>query len=251
MCSSVRLFKHVVALFFVSTSFSVVSPAYSKTIQLQPVIPLRPIPVRNIEFSPDGKFLAVPNLITAGSIGIFTVSEESKISSLPSRVRERDFYRVAGVSYFANPKKNAPALIYLNLPELMSGYTVAFSPDGKELAVSGGDKITMYSTNDWKQSRTITMGRNANRCIFSPDGKHLAALADGQIYIIETSMYNVRATIEPATNHLFADMTFNADGSIIATLEYRNIVMDHVPRVRLFSTINGDIERELPENITR
>lgn len=241
-----RLFKFVLTLFLVSTSFTAISPAYSKTIHLPPVIPIRPLPVRNIEFSPDGKFMAVPNLITAGSIGIFTVSQESKISSLPSRVSERDFYRVAGVSYFANKKKNAPPLVYLNLPELMSGYTVAFSPGGEELAVTGGDKILMYSTKDWKQSRSITMGRNANRCVFSPDSKHIAALADGKIYIIETSMYTVRATIEPATNHLFADMTFNGDGSIVATLEYRNIIMDHVPRVRLFSTINGDIERELP-----
>lgn len=241
-----RLFNNITECLLITASLAVFSPVYPKANHLPPVIPIRPLPVRNIEFSPDGKFLAVPNLITAGSVGIFFVSEESKISSLPSRVSDKDFYRIAGVFYFSNPKKDAPSLIYLNLPELLTGYTVAFSPKGDELAIAGGDKIFMYSTKDWKQSRTITIGRNATRCVFSSNGAHLAVLADGKIYIIETAAYSVRATIEPASNHLFADMAFSHDGTIIAVLEYRNIVLDHVSRVRLFSTRNGDIERELP-----
>jgi WD40 repeat protein len=236
-------FNRIVCIF---TILSIASPVFPKTIHLSPVIPIRPLPIRNIEYSPDGKLIAVPNLITAGSVGVFSVSEESKIASLPSRVSEKDFYRIAGVFYFSTPKKDAPALVYLNLPELLTGYSVAFSPKGDELAIAGGDKVYMYSTKDWKKSRTITISQNTTRCIFSSNGVYLAVLADGKIYILETANYAVRATIEPASNHLFADMAFSRDGSIIATLEYRNVVLDHVPRVRLFSCINGDIERELP-----
>jgi WD40 repeat protein len=225
---------------------SVLSPVFSKTIHLSPEIPVRPLPVRNIEYSSDGKLIAIPNLITAGSVAIFTVSDESKIAALPSRVSDKNFYRVAGVFYFANPKKDAPELVYLNLPELLSGYSVSFSPAGDQIAIAGGDKIYIYTTKDWKQAHTITISQNTTRCIYSSNGQYLAALSDGKIYIFNTMNNSVRATIEPATGHLFADMTFSQDCSIIAALEYKNIVMDHTPRVRLFSSQNGDIERELP-----
>jgi WD40 repeat protein len=233
-------------LFLLLLFLSAFSPVYSKTIHLSPEIPVRPLPVRNIEYSPDGKLIAVPNLITAGSVAIFSVSAESKIAALPSRVTDKNFYRIAGVFYFANPKKDAPELVYLNLPELLSGYSVSFSPSGDELAIAGGDKVYIYTTKDWKQAHTITISQNTTRCIYSSNGEYMAALADGKIYILNTANYSVRATIEPATGHLFADMAFSQDCSIVATLEYRNIVMDHTPRVRLFSSRNGDIERELP-----
>jgi WD40 repeat protein len=238
---------HVIfKLFFILFYISALSPVFSKTIHLSPDIPVRPLPVRNIEYSPDGKLIAVPNLITAGSVAIFSVSDESKISTLPSRVTEKNFYRVAGVFYFSNPKKDAPELVYLNLPELLSGYSVSFSPKGDQLAIAGGDKVYIYTTKDWKQAHTITISPNTTRCIYSSNGEYLAALTDGKIYIINTANNSVRATIEPASGHLFADMAFSQDCSIIAALEYKNIVMDHTPRVRLFSPLNGDIEREFP-----
>ncbi len=233
-------------LFSLLLFLSAFSPLFSKTIRLSPKIPVRPLPVRNVEYSPDGKLIAVPNLITAGCVAIFSVSDQSKIAALPSRVTDKNFYRVAGVFYFANPKKDAPELVYLNLPELLSGYSVSFSPSGEELAIAGGDKVYIYTTKDWKQAHTITISPNTTRCIYSSNGEYLAALADGKIYIFNTVNNSVRATIEPATGHLFADFTFSQDCSIIAALEYRNIVMDHTPRVRLFSSRNGDIERELP-----
>ncbi|HEX2955916.1 MAG TPA: hypothetical protein VHO70_03760 [Chitinispirillaceae bacterium] len=231
---------------FILLFLSVFTLSFSKTIHLSPVIPVRPLPVRNIEFSPDGKLIVIPNLITAGSVAIFSVSDDSKISALPSRVSEKNFYQVAGVFYFSNSKKDAPELVYLNLPELLSGYSVSFSPKGDELAIAGGDKVYIYTTKNWKQAHTITISQNTTRCIYSSNGEYIAALADGKIYILNTVNYSVRATIEPATGHLFADMTFSQNCSIIAALEYRNIVMDHTPRVRLFSSRNGDIERELP-----
>jgi WD40 repeat protein len=233
-------------LFSILLFLSAFSPAFSKTIHLSPEIPVRPLPVRDIEYSPDGKLIAVPNLITTGSVAIFSVSAESKIAALPSRVSDKNFYRIAGVFYFANPKKDAPELVYLNLPELLSGYSVSFSPSGDELAIAGGDKVYIYTTKDWRQAHTITISQNTTRCIYSSNGEYMAALAEGKIYIINTVNYSVRATIEPATGHLFADMTFSQDCSIIAVLEYRNIVMEHTPRVRLFSSRNGDIDRELP-----
>jgi hypothetical protein len=52
--------------------------------------------------------------------------------------------------------------------------------------------------------------------------------------------------VQPLQNHKFADVTFSGDSKRIAALEYRNVVLDHTMRVRLFSSDNGDIDRELP-----
>ena len=225
-------------------SITVISIAKSNV--LPPSITLRPVPVKNIEYSPDGKLLAVPNLITAGSVGVFTVSQESKIAKLPSRFSDKDFYRNAGVFYFATKKKNEPPLVFLSLPELLTGYTVTFVPNGNELAIAGGEKVFMYNTSDWKPVRIITVSTNTTRVVFSPDGSKMGVIADGGIYVFETDSYSIKTSIQPETSHKFADIAFSQDGTLIAALEYRTLVLDHGIRVRLFSSQNGDIDRALP-----
>ena len=67
---------------FVLTAVSFLSLAvssFSKVKQFGPVIALRPVTIKNVSYATSGKYFALPNFITAGSVGIFFVSSSGEI----------------------------------------------------------------------------------------------------------------------------------------------------------------------------
>ena len=63
---------------------------------------------------------------------------------------------------------------------------VAWSPDGKNLAVSAGDWVYIYRTQDWQQLSTVEIGALTHSLAYSPDGGRLAAGSrDGYVRVWE------------------------------------------------------------------
>ena len=237
-----RLFCIYTVMFLLVFSFSICA----KVKQFGPSILLRPVTIRNVAYSSTGKLFAVPNFITAGSVGVFSVSENGRIASLPARLSERDFIRSAGVFYFKEEKENAPVMAFLPLPELLSGYSVSFFPGSDTLAIAGGDKVLIYETKNWKLVRSVTVTQNTTRVVFSPDGSMMAAVAGNKIYVLNTRNYSLMYMLYPEASNIFADVTFSGDNEKLAVFEYKNIVLDHAPRVRLYMSRNGTLDRDLP-----
>ena len=222
------------------------STTSAKVKRFGPVMSIRPITIKNVAYSTSGRFIAVPNFITAGSVGVFKVSQSGNIVNVPARLSERNFYRAAGVFYFST-KDTSVDLIYILLPELLSGYSVSFSPIGDTLAIAGGDKVFIYSAGyRWKLEKTITLAQNTTRAVFSPDGSKLAVISQGKIYCLELKSGSTLYTIEPQGSNKFTDLSFSNNGSLLAAYEYQDIVLEHTSRIRIFQSVNGDIDRDLP-----
>jgi len=113
------------------------------------------------------------------------------------------------------------------------GKAVAFSPDGKLLAVAGR-QIVLYDTQTWKPVRTITTDRGADGIVFSPDGKTLAAVM-GKLSLFDVATGAERLTlpgVEFGTSAAGSSfVSFSPDGQTLA------VVVDEV--VKLFEVQSG------------
>lgn len=218
---------------------------FAKTNELKPRVPLRPVAVKNIAYSASGKLFAVPNCITAGSVGVFSVSGSGQIASFPSRYSEKDFYRARGVFFYSGSKDTSTQMIFLPLQENLAGYSVAFTNKGDTLAITGTDKIIIYSSSDWQLVRSITL-QQVTRAVFSPDNQRIAAVAGGKIFILSAPDFGSSITIEPESGHKFADVAFSSDGTRIAAFEFTTTALDHSSRIHIYMAQNGDEDRTLP-----
>lgn len=234
--------RNCIALLVIFCIYSTIS---GKAIEQKPKIPLRPVTVKNVAFSPTGKFFAIPNSITTGSVGVFSVSPDGKIVTVPSRFSEKDFYRSRGVFYFARAKDSLTDLVFIPLQEYSAGYTVEFKKQGDTLAICGSDKILIYSSDKWSLLSTINL-KSVSRVVFSSDNQKMAAIADGKIFVFKTSDYSDIYNIDPEAGCRFADVCFSGDGKTLAAFEYKNVVLDHASRIRIFQSDNGNEDRQLP-----
>lgn len=219
---------------------------WGKIRSLKPSVPLRPVAIKNLAYSPTGKYFSVPNFVTAGSVGVFAVSESGKIASVPSRYSEKNFSRISGVYYLIGREQDDPEMVFVPLPELLSGYSVSFTPHGDTLAIAGGDKIYIYAIDTWKNIRTITISQNTTRGVYSPNGSLLAAVSDGNVYVLDSKTGSVLYTIKPEKDHKFADLAFTENSERLAVYEYRDLTMDYGSRVKIFKTADGSFDRQFP-----
>src|SRR5512133_2804302 len=70
--------------------------AFSKAEEFKPRLSLRQVAVKNVAYSSTGKYFAIPNFITTGSVGVFTAAPNGDVVNVPSRFKEKDFYRSRG-----------------------------------------------------------------------------------------------------------------------------------------------------------
>jgi hypothetical protein len=225
--------------------FIINSSVLAETKEIKPRISLRPVIIKNIATSGDEIFFAIPNSITTGSVGIFTVSPDGKIVAAPARFSNKDFYGSRGVFYYSGRKDSLTDLAFIPLSEYSAGYSVSFTNVGDTLAICGGDKIQVFASKNWSLVRTIDL-KSVSRAVFSADNSAMAAVADGRIYLLKSPSFTVAYTIEPEEGCKFADVAFSGDGKLVASFEYKNIVLEHTSRIRLFSTDNGAEDRQLP-----
>lgn len=221
--------------------------SYGKTREIKPRIPIRQVNVRNIAYGADGTVFAVPNIVSAGSVALFEVSSQSEITSIPSRLSEKDFVHSSGLFYLRKKDNTDPFMAFIALPELLRGYTVDFSQAGTMLAVAGGNQAVVYNgSGDWEKVRSLTIGVSVTRAVFSPDGSRLAVIADGKIYLFSTETFAALATIEPVPECTFCDVAFSNDNTRCAAYEFRTVMFDAGARIRIFSAKNGRHDRDFP-----
>lgn len=219
----------------------------AKVRELKRPFPLRAITIRNIAYNATGTCFAVPNFVSAGSIALFTVSSTGTIASVPSRLNEKNFSRAGGAFLLNKNRPEEPDMAFIQLPELLSGYAVDFSPQGQDLAVAGGDKVWVFDgKKEWEQVRSFSIGGMVSRACFSPDNKQLGILADGKCYLFSTERYTLQSTIEPAQGCRFADIVFTSNSTKCALYEYRDASLDYSVRIRVFFTADGSLDRDLP-----
>jgi WD40 repeat protein len=76
---------------------------------------------------------------------------------------------------------------------------IAWSPDGQNLAVSAGDRVYVYRTQDWQQLSAIETGALTHSLAYSPDGRWLAAGSrDGYVRIWDASLLYASDQTAPA-----------------------------------------------------
>lgn len=237
---------HIKQVMAVTLTCIIAFNSWAKVKPIGQTIQLRPVTIKNIAYASSGKYFAVPNFITAGSVAIFFISETGEIGSIPSRFNNKDFTHSAGVFYHYSSKSQTPSLAFLPLQELLSGYSVSYTPQGDTLAIAGNDKVLIYDSKSWKQIKSITITNNTTRAVFSPDGAYLAVIAGGKIYMLETKTYSLQYTLTPEQNHQFADISFTGNSSKLAAFEYRAITLDNSSRIRIYETKTGNLDRNLP-----
>jgi WD40 repeat protein len=223
-----------------------------KSVEIKPRVALRPVSIQNIAASASGHFFALPNCVTTGSVGIFTVSPTGAIPAIPYRFSQRDFYHSRGAFYFAGRKDTLTDMAFIPLQDYSTGASVSFTAQGDTMAVCGGGKISVFASANLSLVRTIDL-KLVSRAVFSPDNNTIAAIADGKIYVLSAPAFNVSYTIDPENGSKFADVAFSNDGTKLAVFEYKNVMLEHSSRIKMYFVKDGSEDRQLPyftENIS-
>ena len=108
--------------------------------------------------------------------------------------------------------------VYKRPPVISS---IAHSPDGNWIAVSGMQEALLYSTEDWSlQGRLIGLSERITSVRFSPDGTRLAVSGGTPAIAGELQLWDVkeRALLwsRAVTNDTIRGVSFSPDGSLIA-----------------------------------
>jgi WD40 repeat protein len=124
----------------------------------------------------------------------------------------------------AAPPAPAPAKDAAPLPAI---YSLAFSLDGKRLAVGTHKEAVLYDTADWSVIEAITQVKGAVRALtFHPDGKHLAigggiTGATGNLMMCDPADLSHPANYGAAKDTI-ESVAFSSDGAAMLTASFDN-----------------------------
>jgi WD40 repeat protein len=112
-----------------------------------------------------------------------------------------------------------PDFTKLDLTEYLEPGAIAYSPDGKKLALGGSDNIiVLWDLVQRKKVATLrnvpTFGVSVDSVAFSPDGKFLASASDTGVYLWDGSSGRKLATLD---EHKSSSVSFSPDGRILAS----------------------------------
>jgi WD40 repeat protein len=117
--------------------------------------------------------------------------------------------------------------------------SLAFSPDGKFLAVTGYHEILLYDAETWKlTTRLVGLSERVQAVAWSPDGKSLAAAAGdpgrfGEVQVWDVAKKKLTISTPVSYDTLFG-LSWSPDGSLIAVGCTDN-------NVRAINTSNGKL----------
>jgi WD40 repeat protein len=114
---------------------------------------------------------------------------------------------------------------------------LAFSPDGKELAVGGYHEVTLWDPSNGKlRARIGNVAQRTQRLAYSPDGTILAAASGtpgkvGEVKLLDPVNRTIAAELDRVGDMLFA-MAFNVDGTKLACGGADNAIRVYDPKSR-------------------
>lgn len=156
-----------------------------------------------LTFSPDGKFLASAGAPSSPSIGKRSHDNKVRLWDVATGRELRAFE--GGEEY----------------PD-----SVAFSSDGKTLAVPAGKTVRFWDVTAGKELRRLeTEAGPVGRVALSPDGRLLAAAAGRSIRLWDVATGKEQFT--PAREHLeeVRDIALTPDGKLLASADFKGTVL--------------------------
>lgn len=183
----------------------------------------------NISFSPDGKILAT----TADkTIKIWGIPDGSIIRTLErsggtavGMAFSQDGNRVVTFGYSDVLLWDKYGRNFLYAVEGVGPSGAAFSPDGKELAVSNNGIVGIISESDGSLLRKFGDPYFYTSIAYSPDGKKLAAgTFDGSVFLWRIAD---GALLGKITGHIreVDELAFSPDGQVLATQSYQTLIL--------------------------
>src|SRR5262249_27230248 len=123
--------------------------------------------------------------------------------------------------------------------QLGMGYQsgLAWSPDGKILAVGGSVGVWFYDTATWELLPQRLLAKKVNHIAFMPDGTAIATYSeDGTVLIcdVQQSILKVTLRTEESVDYYYGGLAFSPDGDILATAGTSGYV-------RLWRTTDGEL----------
>ena len=186
----------------------------------------RPLPV----FSPDGQTIA-----TAGGNDYTVQLWDPRTGQLKNTLK-------------GDPRYVKMIMVSDGVPKLVDYATkrvgsIAFSPDGRTLAVGSDNEIIFWDPNTGEHQVTLTGKSSFSSLLFSPDGRTLAARSyasksESGIYLWDIDTTDIRKSTLRHTitghNRKTNSITFSPEGQTLAT--------GHEYLVRLWDTADGKLK---------
>lgn len=143
--------------------------------------------VRNVSYSPDGKYLALGSGGITGKISVLLTDDWSVVEGVPS------------------------------VPN--GDNRLSFSPDGLYLAVAHRDSpyLTVMTVSDWSVVNTPTLDATAESVAFTPEGKYLVVgcRVSPYLVVIETTQWSKSAGMTGVPN-ITEGLSISPDGAFVA-----------------------------------
>ena len=121
-----------------------------------------------------------------------------------------------GVVHPPQPAPAAPKLIARLTAHGPGSHTLAFSPDGKILAVAGNHRITLWDLDRQTAIARLDAADAVAAVAFAPDGRTLASSAYDRVVLWDLASRARRATLPMGTFNIAGQLRFSPDGKFLA-----------------------------------
>ena len=202
---------------------------WHRSIGAQKVLTKSPESVSNLAFSPDGKTIASGSGGTIRFWDTITGAEKDALTGLPKHINNLSFSpdgkTIVSVTWgdgevcISNIITGKPQKTF-TVRMTDSVFSVAFSPDGKIVAIGNSDgNIYLSDLNTGKLMRKLTgHSEDVQRVVFSPDGKTLASSSylDETVRIWDGHTGEHKRTLTEHTGDI-EGLAFSPDGKTLVS----------------------------------
>lgn len=120
--------------------------------------------------------------------------------------------------------------------------SVALSPDAETLVVGGPDALLSFRTSDATLLRRFEVEGDVGGVAFSPNGRELAVDVAGKVNLIELSSGEVKSTLEgPSPGSIIPlDLRYTSDGAALTVGGVDRINVHRLPSAEMMASLPGE-----------